>query len=77
MALTSVLLPDPETPVTQVKRPTGISAVTPLRLLPRALTTRTQVRAAPASSSASAGGTQTPVHGLRWVGTSLRSVSAR
>ena len=36
--MTSVDLPPPETPVTQVKRPSGISAVTFLRLLPRAPT---------------------------------------
>ncbi len=34
--MTSVDLPAPETPVTQVNRPSGISAVTFLRLLPRA-----------------------------------------
>src|SRR5689334_5937104 len=38
VSLTSVLLPEPETPVTQVNRPTGTSTVTPFRLLPRALT---------------------------------------
>ena len=32
-------MPPPDTPVTQVNRPSGISAVTFLRLLPRALTT--------------------------------------
>ncbi len=32
----SVDLPEPETPVTQVNRPTGSSSVTFLRLLPRA-----------------------------------------
>src|SRR5262249_6627040 len=35
----SVDLPPPETPVTQVNRPSGISAVTFFRLLPRAFTT--------------------------------------
>ena len=35
----SVDLPPPETPVTQVNRPSGISAETFFRLLPRALTT--------------------------------------
>ena len=40
MSFTRVLLPEPETPVTQVNRPTGRSTVTPLRLLPRAFTTR-------------------------------------
>ena len=36
--MTRVDLPPPETPVTQVKVPSGISAVTSLRLLPRAPT---------------------------------------
>ena len=36
VSLISVDLPEPETPVTQVIRPSGISAVTFLRLLPRA-----------------------------------------
>ncbi len=40
MSLISVDLPEPDTPVTQTKRPTGISTVTSLRLLPRAPTTR-------------------------------------
>ena len=35
-----VLLPPPETPVTQVKVPSGMSAVTVFRLLPRAPTMR-------------------------------------
>ena len=39
MSTSSVDLPPPETPVTQVNSPSGISAVTFLRLLPRALTT--------------------------------------
>ena len=34
--MVKVLFPPPETPVTQVKVPTGISPVTPFRLLPRA-----------------------------------------
>ena len=38
--MTSVDLPPPETPVTQVKSPSGIVAVTFLRLLPRAPTMR-------------------------------------
>ena len=38
--MTSVDLPPPETPVTQVKRPSGIVAVTFFRLLPRAPTMR-------------------------------------
>ena len=37
MSISSVDLPPPETPVTQVNRPSGISAVTFFRLLPRAL----------------------------------------
>ena len=37
--MSSVDLPPPETPVMQVKRPSGISAVTFFRLLPRAPTT--------------------------------------
>ena len=37
--MSSVDLPPPDTPVMQVKRPSGISAVTFFRLLPRALTT--------------------------------------
>src|SRR5712671_5083370 len=37
--MSRVDLPPPETPVTQVNRPSGISAVTFLRLLPRALMT--------------------------------------
>ena len=36
VSLISVDLPEPETPVTQVIRPMGISAVTFFRLLPRA-----------------------------------------
>ena len=36
--MTRVDLPPPETPVTQVKRPSGIAAVTLFRLLPRAPT---------------------------------------
>ena len=36
--MTSVDLPPPETPVTQVKSPSGIVAVTFFRLLPRAPT---------------------------------------
>ena len=39
MSISSVDLPPPETPVTQVNSPSGISAVTFFRLLPRALTT--------------------------------------
>ena len=35
VSLISVDLPDPDTPVTQVIRPRGISTVTPCRLLPR------------------------------------------
>ena len=38
--MVKVDLPPPDTPVMQVKVPTGISAVTPLRLLPVAPTTR-------------------------------------
>src|SRR5579875_3487708 len=38
--MSSVDLPPPETPVTQVNRPSGISAVMFFKLLPRALTTR-------------------------------------
>src|SRR5665213_93324 len=38
VSISSVDLPPPETPVTQVNRPSGISASMPLRLLPRALT---------------------------------------
>ena len=38
--MTSVDLPPPETPVMQVKRPSGIVAVTFFRLLPRAPTMR-------------------------------------
>ena len=38
--MVKVDLPPPETPVMQVKRPSGISAVTFFRLLPRAPTTR-------------------------------------
>ena len=37
VSFTSVLLPEPLTPVTQVKSPTGISTSTCLRLLPCAL----------------------------------------
>ena len=36
VSLIRVLLPEPETPVTQVNRPTGMSMVTSLRLLPLA-----------------------------------------
>ncbi len=36
--MTRVDFPPPETPVTQVKRPSGIDAVTLFRLLPRAPT---------------------------------------
>ena len=36
MSISSVDLPPPDTPVTQVNRPSGISAVTFFRLLPRA-----------------------------------------
>ena len=36
--MTSVDLPPPDTPVTQVKAPSGISAVMSFRLLPRAPT---------------------------------------
>ena len=50
--MTSVDLPPPETPVTQVKRPSGIVAVTFFRLLPRAPTIFSSLpgsrRAAPA-----------------------------
>ena len=42
MSFTSVLLPEPLTPVTQVKRPSGKPTVTFLRLFSRALITRTQ-----------------------------------
>ena len=38
VSMSSVDLPPPETPVTQVNRPSGISAVMFFRLLPRALT---------------------------------------
>src|SRR6185437_873492 len=38
VSIKSVDLPPPDTPVTQVNRPSGISASMPLRLLPRALT---------------------------------------
>ena len=38
VSMTSVDLPPPETPVTQVKSPSGIVAVTFFRLLPRAPT---------------------------------------
>ena len=38
--MTSVLLPEPETPVTQVSVPSGTSKSIPLRLLPRAPTRR-------------------------------------
>ena len=51
----SVDLPPPDTPVTQVNRPSGISAVTFLRLLPRAPTifsTRLDCSAAGARGSA-------------------------
>src|SRR6218665_2888230 len=40
VSLTSVLLPEPETPVTQVSRPTGKSTLTCRRLLPLAPITR-------------------------------------
>ena len=40
VSITSVDLPPPETPVTQVNTPSGMAAVTSLRLLPRAPTTR-------------------------------------
>ena len=40
MSFTSVDLPEPDTPVTQVKRPTGNDTVTFFRLLPLAPTTR-------------------------------------
>ena len=39
VSITRVDLPPPETPVMQVKVPSGISAVTFFRLLPRAPTT--------------------------------------
>ncbi len=41
--MSSVDLPPPETPVTQVNRPSGISAVTFFRLLPVAPTTRSRL----------------------------------
>jgi hypothetical protein len=40
VSLTRVDLPEPDTPVTQVSRPTGNATLAPLRLCPRALTTR-------------------------------------
>ena len=40
VSTTSVDLPPPETPVTQVKVPSGNPAVIDFRLLPRAFTTR-------------------------------------
>src|SRR6185295_6136666 len=40
VSFTSVDLPEPETPVTQVRSPTGTVNVTPFRLLPRAPDTR-------------------------------------
>ena len=39
VSISSVDLPPPDTPVMAVNRPSGISAVTFFRLLPRALTT--------------------------------------
>src|SRR4051812_50207711 len=44
VSISKVDLPPPETPVTQVNRPSGISAVMFLRLLPRALTTFSERR---------------------------------
>ncbi len=41
VSTTSVDLPPPDTPVTQVKVPSGKPAVIDFRLLPRAFTTRT------------------------------------
>jgi hypothetical protein len=49
VSLISVLLPEPDTPVTQVNRPTGISTVTSLRLLPLAPSMR---RACPGRAAA-------------------------
>ncbi|MCY1556528.1 hypothetical protein D9M68_932850 [compost metagenome] len=44
MSFTSVDLPEPETPVTQVSRPTGKATLTFFRLLPVAPTTRISCR---------------------------------
>ena len=43
--MTSVLLPEPETPVTQVSVPSGTSKSIPLRLLPRAPSRRSDLHA--------------------------------
>src|SRR4051812_23365632 len=65
VSLTSVDLPDPDTPVTQVNRPTGNDAVTLFRLLPLAPMTRISC-----TWLASAGG-GAGSHGVRRRGTAM------